>query len=276
MGRMKNKIFSLVLILLLIMTLAPSCGNVARDNDGVSPLGLEEESITPSGARAELDPVPRLVFTFTVEKEAYLLAKENGTSFLGYWGEYIPGVPLDEGSGVMGSLLELGESMTDGVRYYTLGIATGRITADSYLTDYHAILVAEPPSQDTEVITLASEPYDLYSVCLREYNDRREKQTPYYAYEMPDGSYSPYADVARRADVISSYLFVEIDSGVARDEDEGEYYSSPYTIEYLDSVLTLSLPYSKIEEDTFFGLFINGEAVYYEIYKGRISLVVRE
>ena len=274
--RMKKRIIALGLLLLITLTFVLSCGKDNKDAGASALSGIEEQDVSPLGARAELDPVTRLVFTFTVEKESYNSAVENGAELRGFWAEHNPDEPLNQDNGILGSVTVLGESMTDGVRYYTLGVMTGRIAACDYIKKYSAILEVIPRTSEEDTLTFASKPYDLYSVCLAEYNVRSDRYTPYYCYEMPDGSYSPYSDAGKRADVLSSYLFLTLEGGEARDSHSGEYYVTPYSIEYLDRVLTISLPYSEIREEMFYGLFVNGEAVYYEIYKGKISLVVTE
>ena len=267
---MKIRIIAIALFLLMILPLSVSCATVVGGHTPADPAtiaDIEAGEICADGIHAEFDPVTRLVFTFTVEKESYDNAIKAGAEVVGSWGV------IDDD--VISSAVEkLGEGMADGMRYYTLGVKTGRIKSGSYLVKHQAHLTVTDKSGD-EIISVHSEPTDLYSVCLAEYSDRRQKYTPIYCYLASDGSYTRYSDLEGRAEVISSYLFVSIEDGRAYDAHEGEYYRSPYDIDYLDSVITVSMPYAQIRDEILLGLYINGEAVYYEIYKGRISLVVR-
>jgi hypothetical protein len=58
------------------------------------------------------------------------------------------------------------------------------------------------------------------------------------------------------------------------DANYGKYYDSLYDISYFDGVLTISMENSSIPEWVLYKLVINGEERYFEIYNGKIKLVV--
>ena len=74
--------------------------------------------------------------------------------------------------------------------------------------------------------------------------------------------------------ILSAVLYIEIKGDKAIDTRENEYYKSLYNIEYFDGVLTLSIGNPDFPEWLLGELYINGTRRYFEIYEGKIKLVV--
>ena len=116
--------------------------------------------------------------------------------------------------------------------------------------------------------------FSPYSAVYSIYTDRSATLTGEYKYETPDGSFSKIKDLDPLRKILASYLTIDIKNGRVIDANYGKYYDSLYDITYFDGVLTISMENSSIPQWVLYKLVINGEERYFEIYNGKIKLVV--
>lgn len=109
-----------------------------------------------------------------------------------------------------------------------------------------------------------------------DFSEKKNTIVPYDAVYAAycDKTYEENTDTNELRTFIASYLDVVIENGVARDVLESEKYESLYNIEYFDGVLTVSLEGGDIPDWLISTLTVNGEERYFEIYEGKIRLVV--
>lgn len=109
-----------------------------------------------------------------------------------------------------------------------------------------------------------------------DFSEKKNTVVPYDAVYLAycDKTYEKDTDTNELRTFIASHLDVVIENGVARDVLENDKYDSLYNIEYFDGVLTVSLDGGDIPDWLISTLTVNGEERYFEIYEGKIRLVV--
>jgi hypothetical protein len=173
----------------------------------------------------------------------------------------------------------VGTKEIDGIVHNVYRLSFGVIMPDKYMQPitYRAFIsykmasknyvVSSDYSLDKNVVV----PYDeVYSV----YCDRSEIVTDDYPFSAGDGTYTRVKDIYTATKILTSYTYIEINEGKAVNIKENGIYTSPINQEYFDGVLTLYINGSDIPDWMIEKLYVNGEERYFEIYEGKIKLVV--
>jgi len=113
-----------------------------------------------------------------------------------------------------------------------------------------------------------------YTAAYNAFCDRSEEKSERYPYQAADGSYSPIADLTALKRIIASTLYLKVDNGKAKDVMDNGIYTSIYDIDYFDGVLTVSVEGGDVTDWLTSKLVVNGEERYFEIYEGRIRLIL--
>ena len=178
--------------------------------------------------------------------------------------DYKPTMEIGTESGISVDL-QKGDCLgTNGDYYYEYTLFVGGITPDKIKTPL-GIRGFITYTLDGEEHTVASE-----------FVPDRDVLNPYeHAYDaFCNKSYERGSDLNALRVFLASNLSVKIKNGVAYDELTSEKYESLYELEYFDGVLTVSLKGGDIPEWLISKLSINGNDRYFEIYNGKIKLVV--
>ena len=177
---------------------------------------------------------------------------------------YTTGMNIASGSGIAVDLVRGDCLGTNGDYYYEYTLLFGGFTAEdaekpigvrgfiSYTVDGVEYTVASEFRSDRDVIIPFEHIYDAYC----------------------NGTYERGTDTNSLRIFLASNLSVKIKDGKAYDELESDKYESVYNIEYFDGVLTISLRGGDIPDWLISCLKINGNERYFEIYEGKIRLVV--
>ena len=275
---MKKIVISILAVVLLaaaVITAAAVSSRTAFEHDGVEILTAESLNISTTD-RLEMSQ------DFYIKKETVDYLKANADVFKlfavsGKYNEETPELAMDSGPAL--SLTDAGETVIGEDEYYVYRLSFGVILSNAYndALTYRAFLsyemlgktysVASDYSKETNVFV----PYD----CVYElYCDRSNTMSETYSYLAPDGSYAKVKDLYTMTKILTAYTYVNIEEGKAVNVKENEYYKSAISADYFDGVLTLYINGSDIPEWMIEKLYVNGEERYFEIYEGRIRLVV--
>ncbi len=113
-----------------------------------------------------------------------------------------------------------------------------------------------------------------YDAVYAAFCDRSDSESAEYPYPAGDGSYSSIEDLTAFKRIIASTLYVKIENDRAVDAMENDVYTSIYDIDYFDGVLTVSVEGGDVTDWLTAKLVVNGEERYFEIYEGRIRLII--
>ena len=205
-------------------------------------------------------------FTFFVAQDDIdeLESAADELSVFAVIADYTEGVEPDAQSGVAVELSRGDKTVIGGKSVYTYTLLLGGINEDN-VKDTVSVRGYVRYTDNGETHTVASD-------FGEEQNVINPFDAVYRAY--CDESYEKGTDVNVLRNLLASHLSVKIENGVAVDELSGEGYESVYQLEYFDGVLTVSLSGGAIPEWLISTLTVNGTERYFEIYEGRIRIVV--
>lgn len=178
--------------------------------------------------------------------------------------DYRAGMDIGVNSGISVDLQRGDFLGTAGDYYYEYTLLVGGITPEN----------VKQPLGIRGFITYTSggEEYTVASEFRAERDVINPYESVYSAY--CNKTYERGTDVNSLRVFLASNLGIKIKNGVAYDELESDKYESLYDIEYFDGVLTVSLKNGDIPAWLISRLSINGNDRYFEIYNGKIKLVV--
>ena len=264
-----------ILLTLLMIFAVTSCKRTPVSNNGTLTPTVNDEyfidgaPVTPKekeSAGFVFDGLPGISFTFTLfEREYQHLLTECGDL-------QITATVTD---GVRTTVAPvINDGAANGIRRFS--VYTGGLFKESYYTEYTAELFLDFTDGEGNAhrISAVSAPATLYDSAHREYCDRQSEMTDAYPYFTGTG-FSPYEDLSQRYAVLASAIYVRVVSADAVITHENEYYSSPYTVEYFDGMLTVSMRNGNALNPSLLNkLFVNGKEIYYEIHDGIIRVVI--
>ena len=275
---MKKIVISILAVVLLAaaaITAAAVSSRTAFDHNGVEILTAESLNITTAD-RLEMSQ------DFYIKKDTvdYLKANADVFKLFAVSCKYNEGVEeLAADSGPALSLTDAGITMIGDDEYYVYRLSFGVILSDAYndALTYRAFMryemfgktysVASDYSKETNVFVPYDAVYELYC-------DRSNTMSETYSYLVGDGSYSKVKDLYTMTKILTAYTYINIEEGKAINVKENEYYKSAISADYFDGVLTLYINGSDIPEWMIEKLYVDGEQRYFEIYEGKIKLVV--
>ncbi len=217
------------------------------------------------------------ILTETVE---YLQNNAENLKILGVTAEYTEGMTeLTVGSGSAMALEFVEKVKMNRESYSVYRLNFGVIMPDAYFdaVAYRAFITFRLNGRDYTVSSSYSAEENVlvpYDAVYELYCDRSDSYTDYYQYSVGDGTYSPTNKLYAMEKILASRLSFEINDGKAVNLMENAYYKCIVHHEYFDGVLTLYLTSADIPEWFIHKLVINGEERYFEIYDGKIKLVV--
>ena len=268
-------VLSFVILIAVASVVIVSSAPDKFDHDEFKLMTAERVSI-------ETDTSLSISLDFYLPQDAvdYLIERGERVTVLAVMQDYESDKPVPTlGSGTGVEVYQNGTISLDDTDYAKYTFDLGVILPENYSKSYaiRAFVKYTLNGEDYEkgsdytvknnVITPYERVYDAFS-------DRSETKTETHPYEAEDGSFVSVADLNALRKILSAVLYIEIKDGVAKDVRENEFYKSLYDIEYFDGVLTLSIGNTDFPEWLLCELYINGEARYFEIYNGKIKLVV--
>ena len=274
---MKKTVTVIVIALLVISVTAIAVASALNqfDPQSVAIVEADELNVTTTD-RLEISK------DFYVLKEHVDHLEANADTFkiFAIIADYSEGMgELTETSGPALTPSLIGTEEIDGAVYNVYRLSFGVIMPADYMTPitYRAFLsfrlngktysVCSDYSVQNNVVIPYDEVYRLYC-------DRSSECTEEYPYPAGDGTYSKLQNIYTMTKILAAYTEIEIRDGKAVNVKENEYYKSAIRADYFDGVLTLAIPGSDIPEWMIHKLYVNGEERYFEIFEGRIRLVV--
>ena len=251
---------ALALALVIGVSVMATAGNddITVDHDAVKITAGESIGVLTDGG---------VKFRVNFYVDAYIvdkLEKIESARIFAVIAEYEPSMEIGAQSGISVDL-EKGDCLgTNGDYYYEYTLFVGGITPDKIKTPL-GVRGFITYTLDGEEHTVASD-----------FKSERDVINPYErVYEAYcNKTYERGSDVNSLRVFLASNLSVKIKNGVAYDELTSEKYESLYEFEYFDGVLTVSLKGGDIPAWLISKLSINGNDRYFEIYNGKIKLVV--
>lgn len=275
MKRIVISILAVILLAAAAVTVAAVSSRSAFDHNDVKILTAESLNISTED-RLEMSR------DFYIKKDTVDYLKANADVYKlfavsGKYNEQIGELTADSGPAL--SLSDAGVTTIGEDEYYVYRLSFGVILSDAYndALTYRAFLSYEMLGKTYSVASDYSPeenvfvPYD----CVYElYCDRSDKMTETYPYLTSDGNYSKVRNLYTMTKILTAYVYIDIENGKAVNVKENECYKSVISADYFDGVLTLYIDGSDIPEWMIEKLYVNGEERYFEIYEGRIRLVV--
>lgn len=269
-----------ILLSVCIMALLVSCVGVIAFGSTVDVSAITISTADKPTLKA--DDRLELSLDFYILKDSidYINANATDVKTIGLIASYeedMKAPELGEGSEI--SLSYSGETIINSKKHAVYTLNLGVFKPEEYMTKF-AVRAFVTFTLDGTPYTLASDfsakknTFSPYSAVYSIYTDRSSVLTAEYQYKTPDGSFSKIKDLDPLRKILASYLTIDIKSGRVIDANYGKYYDSLYDISYFDGVLTISMKNSSIPDWVLHKLIINGEERYFEIYNGKIKLVV--
>ena len=186
---------------------------------------------------------------------------------------------FNENSGPALTPALVGTEEINGLVYNVYRLSFGVIMPDKYMQPitYRAFISYKMASKSYVVSSEYSVDKNVvvpYDAVFEAYCDRSDTVTDEYPYSAGDGTYTAMKDIYTATKILTSYTYIEITDGKAVNIKENGIYKSPIDQEYFDGVLTLYINGSDIPDWMIEKLYVNGEQRYFEIYEGKIKLVV--
>ena len=273
---MLKRSLSLLLAIAVLLALVACKPDPVSQNGGIDSTVLTEyvldgEPLVPQnsgGVRFGYNGIADLTFIFsiTADEHAHLMRScfdlnVTATVLDGKGSNPIDVIPT-----------EVGE--VDGLYIYEVSV--GGIFAEDYLLSHTATLTLSfrDSGGRAHQITAESSPACVYDVAHAEYCDRTLDSDGDHRH-FHNGFFSPYADLSAHYAVLCSVINIEIELGTPRDLYENEYYSSLYSLDYFDGLLTVSMKNGgMINEGLLRRITLDGEEIYYEVHDGIIRIVL--
>ena len=268
------------LILLLILTLILTLALVSCKPDPVSqnqpPIAQNPTSYTVNGEPIllECDKNAHLSYTGTADVSVtFHMPNEHYTHLERncYHLSFSASVTDSFGLTLPAMVTDIGEIGSD----HSLSVSIGGVFAEDYLESYTVTLTVSFTDEKLEKreIALSSDPFTVYDVAYLEYTDRSEESVDGYRHFTGD-DYSPYADLGGHYSILSSALVLTRSGDRLLDRYEGGAYTSLYSVEYFDGLITISMKNgSEINPGLLKNITLDGESVYFEIHEGIIRIV---
>ena len=269
-----------IAILLVIATffVFSACKAAPVSNNATTPVvnndyKINGESATPvenRDARFDFDGLPTIVFNFSIPLTQYLHLCEVCTDL-----SITATVTDSRGKTVLQPVTVL-----DSAGYsQAFEVSVGGLFKEDYNTGYFAQISFSFTNENGQatVLTAKSNTTTLYSVAHAEYCDRSDDYSDKYIHDTGK-DFSPYADLSARYAVLASAIHVRLVAGEAVNTYENDVFTSPYAIEYFDSVLTVRMRGgSAIDPSLLDAIFVEGDEIYFEIHDGiiRVALEVK-
>lgn len=269
-----KKTVALMLVTLMLLTLF-SCKRAPVSNNNVTPTANDDykingESVIPkeSGdARFAFDGLPTLVFTFSLPLTQYVHISAVCTDLV-----LTAGVTDNFGKTVMQPATEV-----ESTGYMqTFEVSVGGLFKENYHTAYFAEITFNFTDENGEkkTLTAKSTAKTLYEVAHAEYCDRSEDYGGKYVHDT-GADFSPYSDLSTRYAVLSSAIYLQLTAGEAVNIYENDVFTSPYAIEYFDSVLTVRMRGgAAVDPGILDAIFFKDKEIYFEIHDGIIRVVL--
>ena len=270
-----------IILSVCIAAIVLSCIGVVAFGDSVDINAIKLRTADTPTVNAENRLELSLEFYILKDAMDYITANGEDLRVFGTINDYTEGMAAPEiGEGTEIDLVKIEDRKIDGKNYAAYSLNFGVFKPDEY-TEKMAVRAFITFRINGAPYTVASDfsesknTFSPYSAVYKVYTDRSPVATDEYAYKMPDGSYSKVKDLDPLRKILASYLFIEIKNGNARDKNAGKYYDSLYNISYFDGVLTIELDSSSaIPEWMLYKLVVDDVERYFEIYNGKIKLVV--
>ena len=269
-----------ILLSICIASLLISCVGVIAFGSTVNvsaiTMSTADKPTLKANDRLELS----LDFYIAKDSMDYINANADDVKAIGLIAEYADEMTAPNlGEGAEISLAYSGEKIISSKKHAVYTLNLGVFKPEEYMTKF-AVSAFITFTLNGTPYTIASDfsakknTFSPYSAVYSIYTDRSSVLTDEYQYKTPDGSFSKIKDLDPLRKILASYLTIDIKSGRVIDANYGKYYDSLYDISYFDGVLTISMENSSIPEWVLYKLVINGEERYFEIYNGKIKLVV--
>ena len=269
-----KKTVSLILVILMLFALF-SCKGAPVSNNNITPMAnsdykINGESVIPEeggDARFAFDGLPTIVFTFSLPLSQYLHISDVCTDL-----SLTATVTDADGKTVMQPV-----TTPESAGYIQrFEVSVGGLFKENYHTAYFAEISFSFTDENGEkkTLTAKSNAKTLYEVAHAEYCDRSDDSGGKYVYDTGD-DFSPYSDLAARYAVLASAVYLRISAGEAVNTYENEIFTSPYSLEYFDSVLTVGMRNgSAVDPGLLDLIFVDGKEIYFEIHDGIIRVVL--
>ena len=267
--------FAIATVLLLVFAGAAFADIYSFDESSVAPITADKPSVS-------VDGVLMISLDFYIPDEALAYLEKNAEDLSVYavvsYRDPDPASALLPTEGVLNVLEKTGETNIGEKKHRIYTLDLGVTLPEDYdkpfavrgFVSYTLAGAGHTVGSDfgsKNIISPRDRVFDAYC-------DRSDVQSAEYPYLAPDGSYTYVEDLTSLKRIIASSLNVKIENDMAVDMMENEVYTSIYELDYFDGVLTVSLPGGDVTDWLTSKLTVNGEERYFEIYDGRIRLIV--
>ena len=269
-----KKTLAIMLVTLMLFALF-SCKAAPVSNNNVTPMANSDYKINGSSvipaedgdARFAFDGLPTVVFTFSLPLSQYLHIGSVCTDLS------VTATVTDANGKTVMQPVTTAESKG---YIQTFEVSVGGLFKENYHTAYFAELAISFTDENGEkkILTAKSTAKTLYEVAHAEYCDRSADYDGKYLYDTGD-DFSPYSDLSARYAVLATAVYVRISAGEAVNPYENDVFTSPYSLEYFDSVLTVRMRGgSAVDPALLDVIFFDGKEIYFEIHDGIIRVVL--
>ncbi|MBR2650618.1 MAG: hypothetical protein IKD45_03075 [Clostridia bacterium] len=275
---MKKTVVAIMIIAVLILATAIAVATAASDFD---PESIELKTSSKFNIMTENRLEVSRDFYILKSTVEYLESKADSYKIFAVSVSGEESEEITSSSGAAMTLPLAGEISIDNAVYNVYRLNFGVILPERYTEciSYRAFLQFKLNGREYSISSSYSEDVNIlnpYEEVYRIYCDRSDTKTDVYKYDAGDGTYSKSNKLYTMTKILSAYMYFDYDGSTVTNKLENAYYKPSVKHEYFDGVLTLSLPGTDIPEWFIEEIVINGTPTYFEIYEGKIRIVISD